>query len=308
MLGEKQFNRRRFLQYSLAAAAGYPAITKLNSKLNHINYGGKMKHVYFDYLNHKIYYETRGDSQNTLVFIHGWTSSIESWKFQLDSFPAYKVIAVDLPGNGKSSKNEDAEYTMEMFADSVAAILKNERVGKAFFIGHSMGFTVSEVLAVKYPELCAGICSVDGVHFELPEDEKGKTEWKEYNRSFAESLKTEKGRDAFINALFLPDTPDILKNEVFKTSRKVPLSIGRSMVEGVEKDIKYWTKRVMNIPCIAIHSPVFQLSEDYKKDFMKMYPKAEYHEIQNVSHFLMLEIPYRINQLINNYLDKILYE
>lgn len=168
-----------------------------------------------------------------------------------------------------------------------------------------MGFATAEILTVKYPELCAGIISVDGVHFDLPEDEQGKKQWIEYNRSFAESLKTEKGRENFINALFLPDTPEILKNEVFNISREVPLSIGRSMIMAAEKDMKYWTKRKMNIPCLAIHSPVFQLTEDYKENFKSMYPKVEYHEILDFSHFLMLEIPYRINQIIHDFLKKV---
>ena len=83
----------------------------------------KSQSKYLHYKNHKIYYEVRGDSKKTLVFIHGWTSSIQSWKYQLDSFNNYKLIAVDLPGNGLSSKNEEVDYTMELFADSINALL-----------------------------------------------------------------------------------------------------------------------------------------------------------------------------------------
>lgn len=275
-----------------------------NGGISSMNSNSKTKaEKIIDFGDHKIYYEVRGDAEKTLVFIHGWTSSIESWKFQLDAFPNYKVIAVDLPGNGKSSKHEEAEYTMELFADAVNTVLKEETVPKAFFFGHSMGFAVTEVLAQKYPDLCIGIGSIDGAHFELPDDERGKKEWLEYNRSFTESLKEEKGRDEFINALFLPDTPNILRKEVFEMSRQVPLSIGRAMIAGVEKDMKYWAKRQMDIPCLAIYSPVYQLTEEYKEDFKAMYPQVEYHEIENVSHFLMLEIPYKINQIIHDYLE-----
>lgn len=263
-----------------------------------------MRTNYLDFDIHRIYYEVHGTSDKTLVFIHGWASSIDTWKFQLDSFPDYRVIAVDLPGNGKSSKNEKAEYSMEFFGDAVRAVLKRENVARAFFFGHSMGFAVCEVIAQKYPELCAGIGCIDGAHFELPDDEQGQKEWLEYNRGFSESLKTEQGRDDFINALFLPDTPALLRNEVFETSRIMPLAIGRSMVNGVEAAMNYWKKRVMDIPCLAIHSPVYQLSEEYKSDFLKMYPRSEYHEIDNVSHFLMLEVPYKVNQIIYDYLEK----
>jgi pimeloyl-ACP methyl ester carboxylesterase len=260
-----------------------------------------------DFGEHTIYYEVRGHAGKTLVFIHGWTASLESWKFQLDAFPEYRVIAIDLPGNGRSSKHEVAEYTMELFADSVHAVLTKEQVANAVFFGHSMGFSVVEVLAQKYPEMCLGIGCIDGAHFEVPDDEEGRNAWVEYNRSFAESLNEETGRDAFLNMLFLPDTPRILREEVFAMSRRVPLSIGKAMIAGVEHDMQYWAKRTMAIPCLAVYSPVYQLTDEYEQDFKTMYPQVEYHKIDNVSHFLMLEIPYVINQMIHDYLENSIY-
>ncbi|MFC1650305.1 alpha/beta fold hydrolase [Candidatus Latescibacterota bacterium] len=260
---------------------------------------------YLDYKGHRIYYEVRGNSEKTLMFIHGWASRIDSWRYQFDSFRDYKVIAIDLPGHGQSSKNLTADYNMDLFSDTVKAIFDNEKVEKAFLFGHSMGFAISEVVCFKYPDLCAGIGSIDGAHFELPDDEKGRNDWVEYNRAFAKSLEEEKGREDFINALFLEDTPKILKKEVIAASRQLPLSIGKSIVSSMEDNMEYWKKRVVDIPCLAIHSPVYQLTEKYKADFLTMYPHAEYHEIKNVSHFLMLEMPYKINQLMLDYLEKV---
>jgi len=257
---------------------------------------------------HIIYYEVRGDAEKTLVFLHGWTASLESWKFQLDAFPAYRVIALDFPGNGHSSKLETAAYTMEVFADAVHAVLVEEQVSQAVFFGHSMGFAVAEVVAQKYPEMCVGIGSIDGAHFVVPDDDDARQAWIEGNRGFAESLNEETGREAFLNMLFLPDTPRILREEVLAMSRQVPLSIGRAMIAGVERDLPYWALRTMQIPCLAVYSPVYQLPDEYQQDFRAMYLQVEYHEIDHVSHFLMLEIPYVINQLIHDYLEHTLYQ
>ncbi len=264
-----------------------------------------MKSKYIDFQGFNVYYEVRGRSKKVLIFIHGWTSSVQSWKYQLDSFPNYKVIAVDLPGNGKSTKDEDADYTMEMFADTVKALMDQEKIKKAVIIGHSMGFSVTEVIVYKYPECCAGICSVDGAHFELPEDEKEKEEWIQNNEMFVQALEKEEGRDEFINMLFLPDTPNILREEVFKISRQVPLKIGQKMIEAAVKDQKFWVKKEVNIPCLVIHTPAFQLTEEYTRDFLKMYPQTDYHEIEGVSHFLMLEMPYKVNQLLLDFFENV---
>jgi pimeloyl-ACP methyl ester carboxylesterase len=259
---------------------------------------------YLQYKEHKIYYEVRGDSSKTLFFIHGWTSSTKAWKHQVDAFKEYEVIAIDLPGNGKSSKNVKAKYSMELFADVINEVLKVENIKNAFFIGHSMGFAVAEIITVKYPDICKGIISIDGAHFELPENQKEKEEWIQFNKEFAKSMETEKGRENFINALFLPDTPKLLKDEVFKISREVPLKIGKSMIEAAEIDQKYWVKRIMEIPCLAIYSPAYQLTPEDERSFKKMYPKVEYHKLANVSHFFMLEIPYKANQIILDYLSR----
>lgn len=266
------------------------------------NQGVREKTIH--YMDNQVCYEIRGDSPRTLFFIHGWTGSRESWKYQLDAFGDYRVIAIDLPGNGKSGKNEKVDYTMDLFADTIIEILKKEKVESAFFIGHSMGFAVAEILAQKYPEKCKGIISIDGAHFELPEDPVEKEAWIEYNRMFAKCMEQEQGREDFINALFLPDTPQILKDEVFKVSRQVPLTIGKSMIQGLETNQNYFKKRIMNIPCLAIYSPAYQLTPKDVADFKTMYPLVEYHEVENVSHFFMLEIPYKVNQIMLDYLSK----
>lgn len=265
---------------------------------------GSVEKKYLNYKEHKIYYEVHGESSKTLIFIHGWTGSIQSWKYQADSFPDYRVVVIDLPGNGRSSKNENSIYSPGLFADSVCHVLKTEKIDRGFFIGHSMGLAVCDVIAQKYPEICAGICSMDGAHFELPDDEKEKENWLRYNRSFADSMVTEAGRETFLNMLFLPDTPQMLKDEVFRISRAVPLIIGKSMINGVEKDQKFWKKRKIDIPFLAIYSPAYQLPPDYKNELKKTYPETEYHYIAGVSHFLMLERPYTVNQIIHNFLIK----
>ncbi len=265
---------------------------------------GHVKGKYLDYMDHRIYYELRGNAPKTLVFIHGWTGSTGAWKYQVDSFPGYRVVAIDLPGNGKSSKNENAEYSVELFADSVYRVLKKEKIENAFFIGHSMGLAVCDIIAQKYPGICAGICSMDGAHFDIPEDAKEKEKWIEFNRNFANTMTTESGRENFINMLFQPDTPQMLKEEVLKTSKLVPLKIGKSMIDGVEKDRKFWGKRTIRVPFLAIYSPAYQLPPDYEKELKKTYPQVEYHYIPGVSHFLMMEVPYRVNQLILDFVKK----
>jgi pimeloyl-ACP methyl ester carboxylesterase len=122
---------------------------------------------------------------------------------------------------------------------------------------------------------------------------------------FAETLNEEKGRTDFIQMLLLPDTPAQLKNEILESSRITPLPIGKKIIASMGNNMSYWEKRVVAIPCFAIHSPVYQLTAQYEQDFKKMYPQVQYHEIDGVRHFLMLEIPEVLNALMARFLSKV---
>ncbi len=271
---------------------------------------GRCHKKFVDFKGYQIYYEVHGDMNvsGTLVFIHGWSGNLEVWTNQLNAFTDYRVVAIDLPGHGRSSKEVDRDYSVELFVNAINAVLINEKVDKAFVFGHSLGFAVAEIFALKYPQKTVGIASIDGAHFEVESDEKSQTDWIAGNTLFAESMNEEAGRTAFINMLFLPDTPEDFKNEILESVRITPLPIGKKVISSMSHDMRYWEKRVVTIPCFVIHSPVYQLTNDYKIAFKKMYPSAEYHEIDGVSHFLMLEIPEVLNQLIARYLTKMNFE
>ncbi len=251
-----------------------------------------------------MHYEVYGDAPKAVFFIHGWAGNTHVWKFQREAFPGYKVVVIDLPGNGRSSKEEKAAYGPELFADCAAAVAKAESIGRAFFFGHSMGLAAVEVLAARHPDLCAGIGSIDGAHFEVPDDPAGRKAWVEYNRQFAAGVATAEGKEAFISMLFQHDTPPLLKDEILASSREVPLPVGKAMVDGLEKDMKYFARRRFDIPCLALYSPSYRLTPEDKAAFIRTYPRCEYRELEGVSHFFMLEIPYRVNQEIADFLEK----
>src|SRR5260221_3377252 len=74
--------------------------------------GGKVH--YYDIGNHK--------AKNALILVHGWTCDADLWKGSYGAFPNYRVIAIDLPGHGRSDKPK-VNYSMEYFARSIEAVI-----------------------------------------------------------------------------------------------------------------------------------------------------------------------------------------
>jgi pimeloyl-ACP methyl ester carboxylesterase len=87
-----------------------------------------------------------------VVLLHGFLENLHIWDdFSAFLQPGLQVIAVDLPGFGKSSVFGE-NHTMPFMAEAVNAVLKAENISKAALVGHSMGGYVSLAFAKKFPE------------------------------------------------------------------------------------------------------------------------------------------------------------
>jgi len=88
----------------------------------------------------------------TVVFIHGAQNDHSVWSLQSRYFAChgYNVLAVDLPGHGRSSG--PALVTIEAMAVWLLALLDAAGVGQVNLIGHSMGSLIALETARCAPE------------------------------------------------------------------------------------------------------------------------------------------------------------
>ncbi|HSP78772.1 MAG TPA: alpha/beta hydrolase [Myxococcaceae bacterium] len=100
------------------------------------------------------YVELNPEGGKTLVFVHGLGSYLKFWRYQLDAFAeqGYRVLAVDLPGYGKSDKPATFPYTMEAMADAVRELVHKTGAQRPILVGHSMGGQTALSYAIRYPE------------------------------------------------------------------------------------------------------------------------------------------------------------
>ncbi len=97
-------------------------------------------------------YVDSGGTKPPMVFIHGLSSYLSFWEYQLPYFAkTHRVIALDLPGYGASAR-PDAPYTPPWFADVVSSWMTEIGVERAVIVGHSMGGNIAVQLALSHPE------------------------------------------------------------------------------------------------------------------------------------------------------------
>ncbi|MBX7204420.1 MAG: alpha/beta hydrolase [Bacteroidia bacterium] len=88
-----------------------------------------------------------------LVFIHGLASYGSVWQKNISRLKdSYRCIAIDLPGNGRSSKG-DFPFSMFFYAESVVQFIQRLGLNEVNLCGHSMGGQIAQIIALRYPQL-----------------------------------------------------------------------------------------------------------------------------------------------------------
>lgn len=99
----------------------------------------------------------KAGSGKTIVLLHGYLESKEIWTdFIANLAQKFQVLAVDLPGHGKSKLHVNS-LTIEKMAESVKTILDAENIKTCFLIGHSMGGYVALAFLDLFPEYLSAL-------------------------------------------------------------------------------------------------------------------------------------------------------
>lgn len=109
-----------------------------------------------------LHYRVEGEGE-PLLFIHGLGSSGRDWWRQIEHFAnRYRVITFDVRGHGQSEK-PPGPYSIPLFADDTAALLRQLDATPARVVGLSMGGMIAFQLAVSDPERVNRLVIVNSV-------------------------------------------------------------------------------------------------------------------------------------------------
>ncbi len=116
-----------------------------------------------------------GEGPQTLVLIHGLGSYIPAWSQNIDALAAsHRVIAIDLPGFGRSDK-PNAPYSMRYFVAKVRGLLQQLGVQHPVLVGHSMGGQIAITYALAHPDEVGALVLTSPAGLETFED--GEAKW-----------------------------------------------------------------------------------------------------------------------------------
>jgi len=93
-----------------------------------------------------------------VVLIHGFLENTTMWKNVVPEISKRnRVVTIELLGHGKTDCI-GYMHTMELFAETIAAVLKELKIRKCILVGHSLGGYIALAFAEKHPQKVKGLC------------------------------------------------------------------------------------------------------------------------------------------------------
>ena len=99
----------------------------------------------------RVVVEEEGEGE-AVVCVHGLGGSSNTFTPLMPAWARHRVLRLDLPGSGRSQQAEGA-LSIERFVQAVQGACARLGIGKAHFVGHSMGSIVCQHIAAQTPAL-----------------------------------------------------------------------------------------------------------------------------------------------------------
>ena len=240
-------------------------------------------------------YDTAGQDEPPLLFLHGWCGDRSFFGPQFEYFSAtHRVVSVDLPGHGHSPT--PSVYSVEAFATDVAALARRLGVRQVVAFGHSLGAMVALALSQQAPELVSAVVMVDPPPL-------SKEVWQGFAAQLIPSFQGPdgpSGRRKFVEQMFLSTDDADRRAQIIETMCAVPNDTAISMVEAMAAFDSVAVLRQSHVPVLVIGSAVPTNSSNF---LLEANPAITIGQTVGAGHFHQLEVPEQVNPMIERFLS-----
>jgi pimeloyl-ACP methyl ester carboxylesterase len=275
-----------------------------------------------------IAYEVLGRGEQTIVLANGLGGRLYAWEPAIEEFwSSHRLVTWDYRGLFASdSPKSKRKLAVTHHVEDIISILDEEEIGRAVFVGWSMGVQVSLDVAASHPELVAGLVLINGTHghvlstgFQpvvsipwLPKRLHQLLDWLQDNPDVAHQIAriarlSEAPTWAFMRLMAGRRARDLTP----LLSRYADDVLGPSfpnylrLFQELDAHSTYHLLREIDVPALVISGFFDILTPPYQsKEIADRMPNAEYIRLWRSSHFSMLERPEIVVPAMKRFLEQ----
>lgn len=238
-----------------------------------------------------VFYRVAGQGEPTVVLVHCWGCSADEWRDAMPALAAqHRVVAIDLPGHGRSGKQR-AAWTVPAYANDVRATLDHFKIERAILVGHSMSGAIIVQAAVDEPQRVVGLVPVDTLLDATRGEDPAEI------AAFFDGMREDfKGvAEKLVRSLFPPTADRAVVDRVVAFELANDPAIATAVLENNWRfEVKDRFAQV-KAPIIAINATTFPTNVEANRSLA---PQYQVKLIEGTGHWPMLEAPAKFNALL----------
>jgi pimeloyl-ACP methyl ester carboxylesterase len=243
------------------------------------------------------------DKPEAIVFVHGNPGSREDWADLAGRIDFARTVVPEMPGFGQADKPSDFDYSVDGYADHLEGVLQQLGVKRVHLVLHDFGGPFGLAWAAAHPDSLASVVLINtGVLMEY--------RWHRYARiwrtpvlgeafmaaSSRFAVRTLVGREnprltrAQLDQIYEQGAPRGTKRAVLKLYRATP----ESQLASVESSLNALDRPALVVwGTDDVYLPVAQADKQ-----RRAFPRARVELIEGGGHWVMLEEPDRVADLV----------
>jgi pimeloyl-ACP methyl ester carboxylesterase len=234
-----------------------------------------------------------------IILVHGAGGNHLYWPPELRRMPNERILAVDLPGHGKSQGI--GQHTIDDYADGILAFMKALKLASAVLVGHSMGGAVALQVAIKARRRVVGLALLgSAARLRVAP---------ELLQALSDPFRAEAAADTITENSFSPSTSprlmELARARLFESRSSVlygdflACHAFEPPFEAVAR-IAAPTLLIFGEDDRMVPVPAGRLLQEYL-------PHARLEVVPNAGHMVMLEQPERVMELLASFVQELPY-
>ncbi len=247
----------------------------------------------------RIYFEAEGEGR-PLVLIHGAGQDTASWRYNIPHFArSHRVVALDLPGHGKSDVPLPPIGSTAEYARIVWNVIEELRLDRPVLMGHSMGSGVCLLVALEHGVELGGVVGVDGA------DKVVGVFGEEIHRAYLDAsleLKLEMSMESF-RSLCSGATPEERVEEIAQDLLRIYPPVTAADTGAFNSfDISDRSSEIGTPTLLISGSDDFLVTPEMVRETASRIRDSKVVILEGVGHFPHTEAPERFNEKVGEFL------